>query len=232
MGINAITMGIWAAGAAAVNQATVATDLYWDYVVLLLHGDTLTDSSPTPLTFTNSGVTVDTSTKKFGTGSLYLNGSSYAPLPSSADVAFGKGAFTIEFWCRRPSWASDAVPLSKWRPGSGFLMVLANGAFSIFLNSYTPISFYWSAPAVDTWVHLAMTRDASGNLRAFLNGTQIGSTVVNNASVNANSSPLCVGANNDGTTKLTGYIDDLRITKGVARYTANFTPPSAQFPDG
>ena len=230
MGINAITMGIWAASA---KQAITATDPYWSNVVLLLHGDTLTDSSPTPLTFTNSGVTVDTSTKKFGTGSLYLNGSSYAPLPSSADVAFGTGAFTIEFWCRRPSWASDAVPLSKWTAGgTGFLMVLANGAFSIYLSTFTPISFYWSAPAADTWVHLAMTRDASGNLRAFLNGTQIGSTVVNNASVNANYSPLCVGANEDGTAKLTGYIDDLRITKGVARYTANFTPPSAQFPDG
>jgi hypothetical protein len=65
----------------------------------------------------------------------------------------------------------------------------------------------------------------------FLNGTQVGSTYTTSFSYGANSSGFIVGDIVGSGGSVNGYIDDLRITKGVARYTANFTPPTAALPD-
>jgi hypothetical protein len=85
-----------------------------------------------------------------------------------------------------------------------------------------------TSPAVDTWHHAALTR-SSGDHRLFLNGVQEGSTWTN--SYNQSNALIEIGQNPSGSQSFTGYIDDLRITKNVARYTATFTPPTAAFPD-
>jgi hypothetical protein len=87
----------------------------------------------------------------------------------------------------------------------------------------------WSA---GTWYHVAVTR--SGNtFKLFRNGVQNGSTVTNSNSCPATASTgaLYVGSDvGGGFGNWNGYIDDLRITKGYARYTTNFTPPTQAFP--
>ena len=87
--------------------------------------------------------------------------------------------------------------------------------------------------ALNIWHHIAIVR--SGNVfTAFLNGTSE-VTATSSISLVDNAELLTIGAL--GYTSppflsfFTGYIDYLRITKGVARYTANFTPPTAPFPD-
>jgi hypothetical protein len=78
------------------------------------------------------------------------------------------------------------------------------------------------------WHHVAATR--SGNtVRVFLDGTEDASATFSNGT--AASSALVIGAFADGTEALNGWMDEIRITKGLARYTANFTPPTEAFPD-
>jgi hypothetical protein len=92
----------------------------------------------------------------------------------------------------------------------------ANGTFSFSAN---------------TWYHIALVRN-SNVVSMYVNGTSI--SVANSsqsASFLTNSSILYVGRwGGSPTYEYIGYIDDLRITKGYARYTANFTPPTQAFP--
>jgi hypothetical protein len=81
---------------------------------------------------------------------------------------------------------------------------------------------------LNTWTHVAWTRSGSSN-RLFINGTQVGSTTTD--ATNYTSTASFIGASQSGTLPFAGYIDDLRITKGYARYTSNFTPPSSAFKD-
>jgi hypothetical protein len=89
-----------------------------------------------------------------------------------------------------------------------------------------------TALSASTWYYFAVVRSGSGagNLVIYLDGTAdatSGGAVTDNFN---QTNILYVGASRTGTTPLNGYIDDLRITKGVARYTANFTAPQSPFP--
>jgi hypothetical protein len=86
---------------------------------------------------------------------------------------------------------------------------------------------YSSAITASTWQHLALSR-ASGTLKFFINGTQV-TSVSNTTSLTGQQ--IWIGDNNAGSYFFDGYIDDLRITKGYARYTTNFTAPTAALPD-
>lgn len=105
-----------------------------------------------------------------------------------------------------------------------FSRYLTDGSSNDFTASWTP--------ATNTWYHVAVSRQGT-SLRAFIDGTQLGTTQTNSVNyVRVNSDPLYIGQYFAGSANryLNGYIDDLRITKGLARYTANFTPPTAPFP--
>ena len=82
-------------------------------------------------------------------------------------------------------------------------------------------------PVVDTWYHVAITR-ASGTLRHFIDGTQVGSNITATDNVST-SDTLYVGSNQSPGDYWDGYLDELRISKGIARWTSNFTPPSTQY---
>jgi hypothetical protein len=77
----------------------------------------------------------------------------------------------------------------------------------------------------NTWTHVAVTRNGS-TFTVWVNGTSSGtatsSLILMNQTVRTT-----VGANENGSLPWLGYIDDLRITKGFARYTANFVPPTS-----
>jgi hypothetical protein len=94
---------------------------------------------------------------------------------------------------------------------------------------YTNVGFQitGSTLSINTWYFIAVTR-SSTSTKLFVNGTQSGSTYTDSTNYTSSSNPL-VGALFDGYS-LNGYIDDFRITKGYARYTSNFTPPTSAFP--
>lgn len=222
-----------------------ANDPNFANVSLLLHlngtngSTTFTDSSGTPKTVLgNNNAQISTAQSKYGGASAIFDGTSdfiYCSGTAPSDLVFGTGDFTVEFWLYRNS--SQVNPISvlfDTRPnttqGIYPTIYVDNGVIKFFTNSSDRIT--GSSLSSSTWLHIALCR-SSGTTRLFVGGTQVGSnyTDSNNYICGLNR-PIFAASGFDGTTlEHTGYIDDIRITKGVARYTANFTPPTAQFPD-
>ena len=227
--------------ATKVRQTEVSgdTDPNFANVSLLLHMDgtngstTFTDKSNNALTVTASGnAQISTTQSKFGGSSAYFDGNDYATLPTNNVLAF-PGAFTVEFWIRLDSIPSSPARVILYTGDS-------SGSYILRLESSTGYIFseqnFFSTNlaktnvglTANTWQHVAVCRDSSNVMRTFIDGSQYGNQTV---SANFSSSGGAIFASTSGTQGLTGYIDDLRITKGVARYTANFTAPASAFPD-
>jgi len=208
-------------------------------VSLLLHGNgangstTITDSSPTPKTVTAVGnAQISTTQSKFGGASIAFDGTGdYLDIGSNSAFGYGLNNFTIEFWIYRNASAVLQVLLDH-RVGTSVRV-----APTIYISSNS-VYYYTDGNnrimggtlASTQWVHVALSRSGSST-RLFLDGVQTGSTYSDTN--NYIDSPVRVGGANDGSSvaSINGYIDDLRITKGIARYTSNFTPPTAPFPD-
>jgi len=169
---------------------------------------------------------VSTTQKKFGTGSMKFDGTGdWLVAPNSPNLSFNTGDFTIEFWLYLNTTAVEQWFVSWTGPGyctiylnSGTIRWYANGGLRITGASLS----------TTTWYHIALTRE-NGSTKLFVNGTQSGSTYADTNSYVPTA--FTIGASPVATAPLNGYIDDLRITKGYARYTSNFTPPTAAFPN-
>jgi hypothetical protein len=211
------------------------SDPFFSSVQLLLKGEgtnggsVITDLSSFARTpASNSGAVTSTAQFKYGTSSLYFDavsglsqrGFTYS---ISSATTFGTGDYTIELFFRLNS-INRAGFIFCIGTFSGFLLVDASNNIRWLNNVFTP----GTALAANTWYHLAATRESS-SVKVFLNGTQIGSTLTNTR--NHTTTTWWVGRDFDTDTGFYGYIDELRVTKGVARYTANFTPPNKTFPE-
>jgi hypothetical protein len=174
---------------------------------------------------------VSTTQAKFGTTSMYFAGSgNYLLTPYSPNLVFGTADFTFE--CQL-----------YWTGGNSennLIMNNASGGFNVKLQAATATNWalenayvgqvadFGTAPTQNTWHHIAITR-ASGTLYAFIDGTQVYSGA-NTTNFTNTASWYVAGNGASASLYITGYIDDLRITKGYARYTASFTAPTAAFP--
>jgi len=183
----------------------------------------------------NGNAQIDTADKKFGTGSGLFDGNDYLSIPDDADFDFGSGDFTIECWCYVTNTASRTI-ISKWTSGqlSWFLGAGAAG-YGFYISSTGANSVLacplTSWPSTNTWFHIAVCRDGA-DLRLFVDGTQSGSTYnISTTTLFNGSGIVTIGDDANSNPGFYGQIDDVRITKAVARYTANFTPPTAAFPD-
>jgi len=172
---------------------------------------------------------ISTSVKKYGSASMYFDGSG-DQLYSIANqgTAFGTADFTIEFWVYGLSSAArqDWLDLYNGSLGNRIQILWVSSQIAYYQNNtfVTGGGTY----STNTWYHIALTR-ASGSNKLFVNGTQVGTSATN--TTNFSSNALYVGKSASGGTDFNGYIDELRITNGVARYTANFTPPTSQVQD-
>ena len=202
------------------------------------NGTTFTDESATirgsgtAKAITPTSAITSTAQSKFYGSSGFFNGatSTRLTLASSADFAFGTGAYTIEAWIYPTAYASAQ--------GSIFDSGNANGAFDFFLTSTgalgigiygTGNTFVTSASAVSLsqWTHVSITRTSTSasSARIYVNGV-LASTGTDSSNWTVNTTPSVGGINIAGYS-FSGYIQDLRVYKGVAKYTSNFTPPSA-----
>jgi hypothetical protein len=218
-------------------QQPVPVDPVFNNVSLLLHGNgtngstTITDNSPSPKTVTAVGnAQISTAQSKFGGASIAFDGSGdYLTVLNSSQFNFGVDDFTIEAWFYRTSTAQFEIA-SCGNPGAdGFFFTSNTSAINFGTGSAVVLASSSTSLALNVWTHIAVTR-SSNVTRVFANG--IAGATTTNALNNLNSTTVFrVGANRAVNAFATGYIDEFRITKGVARYTANFTPPTAPFPD-
>ena len=211
-------------------------------VSLLLHGEgsdgavTFSDSSQSPKTITGyGGATISTAQKPFGSSSIFFDGSNdYLTASASDAFAFGSGDFTIEAFVRAAAFKeAEIISINSPAQTGWWLRMLSSGAIQIGA-SYTGSDFIFTAStgtlSLDTWTHVAYVRSAS-TLKIYIGGVNDGSVAVSGA-IYDNSVAPSIGRNSaNASWFFSGYMRDLRVTKGVARYTSTFTPPSAAFPD-
>lgn len=235
--------GITAARLQSAPPAPPVTDPFFANVELLLHFDGVdgatatTDSSSRGRAITfNGGAQLDTAQAKWGPSSLLLDGTD-DHLTIAHDTAFSvaTGDFTIEAWIRINATGKTHT-ISNKRAGSG----AQEHSFSVGTTQRLSFSMFSggsvlniSDPGAITtgiWYHVAVAR--AGTLtRLFRDGVMVASGTQSGAP-SSNSAPLLIGRDRFFSgSYFQGWIDDYRFTKGVARYTENFTPPAGPFPD-
>ena len=168
---------------------------------------------------------LSTAQKKFGTASLALDGTGdYATVATQPDFLLGTGNWTIELWVYKTGTTGGIQQLIDFRATAPTiaptLYLTAVGTPTFNVNAVNVITA-GSAVANNTWTHIAVSKSGTST-KMFINGTQTGSTYTDNN--NYIQGPLTIGARYDGASGFLGYLDDVRISKGVARYTTTFTP--------
>lgn len=177
---------------------------------------------------------IDTSQFVFGGSSMRFNGTTdFIIIAPSTDFVFGVGDFTVDFRVRFNSFASldtQNLFLHGRLPSPVYPIYYDEVTGQIHLFSPilgTDIIQTTTIIGLNQWYHVALT-SSSTNLRLFIDGTQEGATYANQYGWNADS--LVLGATSQGTAFFfDGWIDELRVLKGVAAWTSNFTPPTAPY---
>ena len=195
---------------------------------------TFTDSSVGAHTVTPAGnAQIDTAQFKFGAASALFDGTGdYLTLDGSADFAFGAGDFTVDFWVRFASLAAATIIYDS-RPAStnGFYPTIYadSSLLRFFTNGADRITGATSL-STGTWYHVAVSR-VGASTRLFLNGAQEGSTYADtNVYLNGSSRPAIGSSGHTiGTSTLNGWKDEIRVSKGIARWTGTFTPPAVPY---
>lgn len=224
-------------------------------VILLLSGDgtdastTFVDESPFEQgTGTVHGsAQVDTGNKKFGSGSIRFDGAGDGlSWPSDSDFDLSNAnsdEFTIEAWISpATSSPSDVALIARFTGVIGFAFLFwidTNGELSFWAwdedgdewsERTTSSGITWTA---EQWYHVAIDKDSSGKVRVYRDGVMVdSSTPTDSTMADAGGTIITVGMDGLGGRSFNGWIDEVRVTKGEARYAsdAGFTPPTAPFP--
>lgn len=210
-------------------------DPNFDNVSLLMHMDgaqgsqSFIDSSSNNYIVTaNGNAQIDTTIKQLGTGSAAFDGNGdYITIPDDAMLNFSSSDdFTIEGWIYFNSLSDGVALVSKGTSGtSGWTLYYYSGTlyFGVpYISNDISATFN---PSLNTWYYLACSRQ-SGTVRLFIDGIKVAE--LSNSLTYSSISPVSIGLSHSNN-YLNGYVDEIRITKGVARYTSNFTPPTEPF---
>jgi hypothetical protein len=214
------------------------------YTKILMHFDgddastTFTDDNlgGSAHTWTANGdAQIDTAQSVFGGGSVLFDGTGdYLTSPDSLDYEILDGDFAID--CRVRFTATSGVQ-TILRKGVTtdieFTFEYAGGSAALRFTSTTDGSTTSSAtatwtPALNTWYAVAVTR-ASGVLRFFVDGEQVGTDATHDDTFYSGTGDIAIGAISNGSNPFKGWIDELRFSVGASRWTADYTPPTAQY---
>lgn len=179
----------------------------------------------------NGNAQVDTTQSKFGGASAQFDGTGdYLTIADSPDWDFGTDDFTVDFWIRP---AADQVRrgLISCRQGvndTSWAVIIYNSTNVVEIHSSASIILSaGTALPNNAWTHVAVVRSGT-TVSIYYDGILKASTS-NSFNFN-NGSTLFIGADIDGSIgNFNGHLDELRISQGIARWTSNFTPPTAPY---
>lgn len=182
---------------------------------------------------------ISTAQSKFGGGSMAFDGTGDGLLsPLLLNWTFGSGNFTMECWLYTSDTGQYASILSADASSAGWSFLInsaTNDGKIVFYDAVLAPSLLITSTGGyndGAWHHIALVRNGT-SLVIYVDGTSRASSTLSAGAISSPPGTLYIGASSvgGGARDLVGYIDDLRITKGYARYTANFTPPTAPFFD-
>lgn len=236
MAINLSGVSVTGRLAAGSLGAPVVSDEFFQSVSLLLHADgtqgsnAFVDNSPRPKTVTTAGDTfVSNSIKKYGTGSAYFDGNDYLSIANNQEFNFTTGSFTVEMWVNASAFPGSAQAHLFSTTISGGFGVYIKPAGSVVVAKSGVVELLGTpggALTLNNWHHVAVSKDDQ-TMRIFVDGV-LSATLVTAISFAVDE----IRVGHEVTSGFyNGYIDDLRVTKGVARYTDTFVPPAAAFPN-
>lgn len=217
------------------NFAAASGDPNFSSVSLLLPFDgsdgstTFTDESNNGFSVTAGGnAQLDTAQSKWGGASLVLDGSGdYISIADNAAFDFGTGDFTVEFWLRWNSLSGFQTIYDHGYTGSGALLLQTGsntGQFIVYASG-TPIMTESDALGTGVWGFYQLVRSGT-TITLYRDGVSKASTT--NSTNFGSTSNLCFGARlGTGSNNFNGWVDDIRITKSVARSNS---VPTAAFP--
>lgn len=223
--------GMWIVGASYEHGSPVVTESS----SLLLHMDggngstTFTDSSDNAFSVTRAGnAQISTAESKFGGASGLFDGTGDY-LDVAGNVAFQFPAeFTIDCWIRPANTSSTMTIIEINLFNTGGILLRPAGTSCAYVNG-TDMGAFNSFITANVWQHIALTRDASNVCRLFVDGTQRLSSTIS-GTINSTNTALRIGSSRHVSGQdWNGYMDEFRIVKGRAVWTANFTPPSAPY---
>jgi hypothetical protein len=182
---------------------------------------------------------VSTTVSKWGTTSMYCpatNGNYFLSPYNQPNFVFGTGNFTVEAWLYPTAFTNNAAsPFGYGVNGSGgttwWNLEFNTSGTGVWIDADAGRITASTTLATNTWTHVAVVRTNTA-VTLYYNGVSVGTSATIGNITGSATSRLCVmtGTQDNGGRQFIGYIDDLRITKGYARYTANFTPPTEAFP--
>lgn len=232
---NAQRIRCWAGGVAP------GTDADFSNVVLLLDFDgpdgstNITDLSPSGHTETFVGnAQVDTAVRALGQNTMLLDGAGdLLTFPDSNDWDFGTGDFTIEFNIDLDVLSTQTF-MGNYLTGSGadkgIVVQIQTGAnLRVLRGDDVLASVAWPGAAINTDFHIAVTRSGT-DLRIFVDGSELAS-VTDSSDFSGSVQPWRIGSLDGAAQFVDGNIGAVRVTKGVARYTAPFTVPQCFYPN-
>lgn len=218
----------------------IPNDPNYNDVSLLLqfsetNGSTTTvDGSSNAHSLTANGTFNVTSTNaKYGNSGDF-DGGGWLTVPDDASLQLGSGDFTIEGWFYPRSTGTQRV-ITKDNIAenlySSYLLYINSGRWRFYASangtSWGVVSnaVIGGAIVANEWIHIAIAREGT-QFRMFSNGVLVNTVASAAALWDGVGSPVQIGQYIGGTQRTNALMDDVRITKGVARYTANFTPPA------
>ncbi|MEI6379184.1 MAG: LamG-like jellyroll fold domain-containing protein [Candidatus Falkowbacteria bacterium] len=221
-----------------VNQAVESGNDSYTKLLVHMHGasgnTTFIDSSSVGNVLTNYNSVAYSSAQSLynGTSGKFNGTNQYLRLPYSSNFNLSSGDWTIDAWFNSNSFASSQAIISKDKNGLNYdwSLLLLNTTTIALYTAGTSQNLTVTVPAMvpGQWYHLAYIRSGTSDY-IYLNGVSYGSKVM---SITNNSQDyITIGCNgwNNPNTFFNGYIDELRVSKGIARWTANFTPPSLPY---